>query len=246
MFSIFSLPTDPSLFSYGTYDPRLVALSVLVAIFSSYMGLQMAGQAAGTRAQRAVVLCTGSLALGAGVWAMHFIGMLAFNLCTRVDYDPTITILSNLPSICASFVALSLIGRERLGGWSLVAGGVLVGAGIGAMHYAGMSGMRMSLALRYDPAVFALSIVVDPLRPVRIAWFVRTAAPADRGGGDGLCDRRHALHGNGSGALRRPPRQRRRHHQQLVRGAGHHRHHGRVHRVRTGRQRHAALPPAVP
>jgi PAS domain S-box-containing protein len=168
--SLFALPTDPSLFSYGTYDLWLVALSVLVAIFSSYMGLQIAGQAGGSRTQRAIVLGTGSLALGAGVWSMHFIGMLAFNLCTRVEYDPAVTILSNLPSIGASFVALSLIGRERLGGWSLVAGGVLVGAGIGAMHYAGMSGMRMGLALRYDPAMFALSIVVAVVLATLALW----------------------------------------------------------------------------
>jgi NO-binding membrane sensor protein with MHYT domain len=61
---------------------------VLVAIFASWMGLQIAGQAAANRAQRWIVLGTGSLALGAGVWAMHFIGMLAFDLCTDVDYDP--------------------------------------------------------------------------------------------------------------------------------------------------------------
>jgi NO-binding membrane sensor protein with MHYT domain len=58
------------------------------------------------------VLGTGSLALGAGVWAMHFIGMLAFAPCTDVDYDPATTILSSLPSIGASFVALALIARE--------------------------------------------------------------------------------------------------------------------------------------
>ena len=68
--------------------------------------MQIAGQASVNRAQRSIVLLTGSLALGCGVWAMHFIGMLAFDLCTRVDYDPAITISSLLPSIGASFVAL--------------------------------------------------------------------------------------------------------------------------------------------
>ncbi|MDL2356185.1 MAG: MHYT domain-containing protein [Pseudomonadota bacterium] len=160
----------PSMLSYGRYDPALVALSVLMAIFASWMGLQIAGQASANRAQRTVVLLTGSLALGSGVWAMHFIGMLAFDLCTRVDYDPALTILSLLPSIGASFVALSLIGRKRLGGWTLLSGGVLVGAGIGAMHYAGMAAMRMSLLLRYDPAMFALSIVVAVVLATLALW----------------------------------------------------------------------------
>ncbi|MGZ8304599.1 MAG: MHYT domain-containing protein [Telluria sp.] len=170
MLSIFTIPDDPTLLSYGQYDLKLVLLSLLVAIFSSWMGLQIAGQARDNRAQRTIVLATGSLALGAGVWAMHFIGMLAFDLCTRVEYDPLATIASALPSIGASFVALSLIARDRIGGWTLLAGGVLVGAGIGAMHYSGMAGMRMSLELRYEPIMFGLSILVAVVLATLALW----------------------------------------------------------------------------
>jgi len=167
---LFTLPDDPTLFSYGIYDPTLVLLSLLVAIFSSWMALQIAGQARQRSSQSTVFLLTGSLALGAGVWAMHFIGMLAFNLCTQVGYDPMTTILSSLPSIFASYVALSLIARERLGAGGLLVGGVLVGAGIGAMHYAGMEGMQMGLELRYDPAIFLLSIVVAVVLATLALW----------------------------------------------------------------------------
>jgi PAS domain S-box-containing protein len=170
MLSIFTLPDDPSLLSYGFYTPKLVILSVLVAIFASWMALLVAGQAVANRAQRSIVLGTGSLALGTGVWAMHFIGMLAFDLCTDVEYDPVATIISGLPSIGASFVALWLIARERLGGWSLLGGGVAVGAGIGAMHYAGMAGMQMGLELRYDPLMFGLSIVVAVVLATLALW----------------------------------------------------------------------------
>jgi PAS domain S-box-containing protein len=170
LLQLFTAPAAPTLLAYGRYDPSLVALSVLVAIFSSWMGLQIAGQASANRAQRSIVLLTGSLALGSGVWAMHFIGMLAFDLCTRVDYDPATTIWSLLPSIAASFVALSLIRRNSLGGWTLLGGGVLVGAGIGAMHYAGMASMRMSLALYYDPVMFGLSIAVAVLLATLALW----------------------------------------------------------------------------
>jgi PAS domain S-box-containing protein len=169
---LFSPPTDPGMLSYGIYDPWLVALSVLVASFSSWMGLQMAGQAAAatsTRLRRAALL-TGSLALGSGVWAMHFIGMLAFDLCTSVDYDRVVTIWSMLPSVAASFVALAVISRQEIGRWQLLAGGVLVGAGIGAMHYTGMAAMRTALALRYDPAMFALSIVVAVALATLALW----------------------------------------------------------------------------
>ncbi|KQQ47440.1 transcriptional regulator [Duganella sp. Leaf126] len=159
---LFSPPADPSLLQYGVYTPSLVVLSVLVAVFSSWMGLQVVDQAkaATTRGLRATMLASGSLALGCGVWAMHFIGMLAFDLCTEVDYAPGVTILSVLPSLGASWVALHIIGRRELTSGALLTGGVLTGAGIGAMHYTGMAAMRTSLDLQYDPAMFALSIVV--------------------------------------------------------------------------------------
>jgi PAS domain S-box-containing protein len=172
MMELFSPTDNPSLLHYGTYTPLLVILSILVAIFSSWMGLQVAGQArrARTRGLRAAMLGTGSLALGCGVWAMHFIGMLAFNLCTDVDYDHSLTLLSVLPSLAASWVALFIISMRRLSAISLVSGGVLVGAGIGAMHYTGMAAMQMALDLRYDPFMFGLSIVVAVVLATLALW----------------------------------------------------------------------------
>ncbi|QBE64321.1 MHYT domain-containing protein [Pseudoduganella lutea] len=162
LITLFSPPDDPSLLQYGIYDLRLVALSALIAIFASGMGLYIAGQqsAAQTRGLRAAALLSGSLALGAGIWAMHFIGMLAFDVCIGTQYEPVLTALSLLPGIAASAVALSITRRERLTRGTLLLGGVLVGAGIGAMHYSGMAAMQTALELRYDPLMFALSIVV--------------------------------------------------------------------------------------
>ncbi|HEX7987933.1 MAG TPA: MHYT domain-containing protein, partial [Duganella sp.] len=159
---LFSPPGPAALMYYGHYTPSLVLLSILVAVFSSWMGLQVVGQVQTTsgRGLRAIMLGTGGLALGTGVWAMHFIGMLAFDLCAAVEYRHGTTMLSLLPGIGASSLALAIISRRRLGRASLLVGGALVGAGIGAMHYTGMAAMRMPLALRYDPAMFALSIAV--------------------------------------------------------------------------------------
>ncbi len=172
LIQLFSPPADPALLTYGIYTPSLVILSVLVASFSSAMGLQMAGQAARSskRMLRLAALMTGSMALGSGVWAMHFIGMLAFNLCTPVSYDPATTLLSMLPSIAASTVALSLLSRHRIGLRSLLVGGVLVGTGIGAMHYTGMAAMRSALQLHYDPWMFGLSIVVAVALATLALW----------------------------------------------------------------------------
>ncbi|MCA1978485.1 MAG: hypothetical protein LDL19_04545, partial [Thiobacillus sp.] len=76
-------PPDASLLIYGVYQPWLVMLSVLVAIFASIVALETARQLEKTASGRVrtILLIVGSLALGGGVWSMHFVGMLAFQLC---------------------------------------------------------------------------------------------------------------------------------------------------------------------
>jgi PAS domain S-box-containing protein len=169
--ALFSPPSDPNLLASGQYDLRLVALSVLVAIFASWMALRLASHSGQktTTALRAVALITGTLSLGTGVWAMHFIGMLAFSVCA-VTYDPAITLWSMLPSIGASALALHLIGGREIRPWQLIGGGSAVGAGIGAMHYTGMAAMQMAPALRYDPVMFGVSIIVAVVLAILALW----------------------------------------------------------------------------
>ena len=157
---------------FGQHEPVLVLLSVVVAVLTSAMALQLAGVArvSQNRFHRQLAIATGAVALGGGVWSMHFIGMLAFQLCATVRYDPLITLASVLPSLFASWVALSLLSQRRLNIHQLVGGGVLVGAGIGAMHYSGMAAMQMAPLLRYDPWMFALSILVAVVLAVLSLW----------------------------------------------------------------------------
>lgn len=91
---------------------------------------------------------------------MHFLGMTAFDLCLPVDYDPLITGLSAVPGFAAAWVALHLLTKSRISLAEIMIGGVLVGAGIGTIHYSGMAAMEMAPLLRYDLGMFALSIVV--------------------------------------------------------------------------------------
>ncbi|EJC63271.1 Response regulator receiver [Alcaligenes faecalis subsp. faecalis NCIB 8687] len=128
----------------GSYNSGLVILSLLVAIFSSGMALHTAhiARMADLRLHRQIAICTGAIALGGGIWTMHFIGMLAFELCTSVHYDPAITMLSVLPSVGASWVALQILSQARVQRSHLIIGGVLVGLGIGTMHYTGMAAAR--------------------------------------------------------------------------------------------------------
>jgi PAS domain S-box-containing protein len=156
----------------GIYDPTLVGLSIVLAVVASWVALRIIAVAPKMREvpARALLLLTASLVLGGGVWAMHFVGMLAFALCTQVSYDPGVTMLSILPSILASAVALTFIAQERRSAWQLPVSGMLVGLGIGAMHYSGMAAMRMNLTLRYDPGMFAVSIVVAVALATLALW----------------------------------------------------------------------------
>ncbi|MBL8472522.1 MAG: response regulator [Rhodocyclaceae bacterium] len=145
----------------GIHEPWLVALSVSVAIAAAILALQLAGptrQLAGV--MRPLGRAAGVCAFAGGVWAMHFIGMLAFDLCSPVSYAPGLTLLSLLPALFAAAIALSLLDRASPSPARIALAGALVGAGIGGMHYTGMAAMRMAPVLRYDPLWFAASIGV--------------------------------------------------------------------------------------
>ena len=91
---------------------------------------------------------------------MHFVGMLAFKLPVDVAYDLPITVLSIVPAIMVSAVVLLIISRAQIRNSQLITGGILMGIGIGAMHYIGMAAMRTAARMLYDPLIFGLSILV--------------------------------------------------------------------------------------
>jgi two-component system sensor histidine kinase/response regulator len=157
---------------YGEYDPPLVALSLFVALLAGIMAFQLAGMArTETRtANRQIFLFSGAFVLGSGVWSMHFIGMLAYSVCSSVRYDTTITLASMLPSFFASWIALVLIAKDKISSWQLITSGISVGAGIGVMHYSGMAAVHHTLVLRFDPVIFGVSIVVAVVLSVLALW----------------------------------------------------------------------------
>lgn len=151
----FHFMLDPS------YDTLLVVVSLLVAIFASYTALAMASRINATRGKAMLVwLSGGALAMGIGIWSMHFIGMLAFSLPIALGYDLGITILSLLIAVSASAFALWRINQPQLSIMQLSGSAVLMGIAIAAMHYTGMAALRMTPAIHYDPLLFSLSIAI--------------------------------------------------------------------------------------
>ncbi|HEX9465440.1 MAG TPA: MHYT domain-containing protein [Alphaproteobacteria bacterium] len=154
---------DPANAYRGAYDLGLVATSLAIAILAAFVALSISGRivAATTARARYAWASAGAISMGGGIWAMHFIGMLAFSLPCGVAYDPAGTVLSMIPGIIASGIALNAISKETEPGLPrLTVSAVLMGAGIGAMHYSGMAAMRPEALLRYDPALVGVSVVV--------------------------------------------------------------------------------------
>jgi len=156
----------------GQYNAPLVLLSIGIAIFAAYTSLVTAKLAEDTenRLRRHVLLTLGGITLGIGVWAMHFIGMLGFILPCGVTYNPWITLFSMLPGVLAGVFSLHLISSQKRSIKLLLAGGIIFGSGIGVMHYSGMAAMQMDAFLRYDPGLFALSIIVAVVLAVISLW----------------------------------------------------------------------------
>ena len=119
----------------GHYDPLLVALSLVLAIFASFAALQASQQAAtATTTAKKLWITVGGLCMGAGVWSMHFVGMLALSLPCSTSYDPKATILSMIPGIIAGIIAMTIVSRPVITKSQLAVGGLLLGIGIGTMH----------------------------------------------------------------------------------------------------------------
>lgn len=165
------------------HDARVVALSFLIALAASYVALELARRVRSP--DRLLALCWGlggSLAMGTGIWAMHFLGMLAFELPMAVGYAPLPTALSWLAAVGVSMVAMLAAARPALGRAGVAAVALVMGGGICAMHYIGMSALRFAPGIRWQlPVVLASVAVAVGASAVALGLFMRVSAlPAGR------------------------------------------------------------------
>ncbi len=145
----------------SSYDYQLVTLSVVIAIGASYAALDLGGRVTASRGvARRVWLAAGATAMGLGIWSMHYIGMVAFQLPVPVLYDWRTVLESLLAAIFASAVALAVVSQRRMGLWSAVIGSIIMGAGIAAMHYLGMAAMRLAALCHFSALIVTLSVIL--------------------------------------------------------------------------------------
>ncbi len=161
------------------YSPSLILLSIAIAILASYAALDLAGRTSASEGRlRYLWIGTGAFAMGLGIWAMHYVGMLALILPVRILYDLPTVLLSLLAAILASAVALLFVSRSALHPGPVAASSLAMGTGISAMHYIGMAAMRLPAICVFDHRVVALSIVIAVVVSVvalLLAFRLRTA-----------------------------------------------------------------------
>jgi PAS domain S-box-containing protein len=161
----------------GSYDHRLVALSILISICASYAALDLAGRVTAARGRALIFwLVGGAGAMGLGIWSMHYIGMLAFTLRVPVSYDWPTVMLSLRVAILASGVALYVVSRRSMSLPRTAAASIVMGSGIAAMHYIGMGAMRSIAMCQYDVRLVALSVtlaIVISFVALRLAFLAR-------------------------------------------------------------------------
>ncbi len=154
-----------------SHDPYVVAASFAIALFASYVTLDLARQVRGPGHQgRLAWWAAGSVVMGTGIWSMHFLGMQAFVLPIPVGFDGALTLLSWLAAVAVSGLALHLASSRRAPRRDLTLGAVVMGLGISGMHYIGMGAMGMAPAIVWDWALVALSVLIAILASATALW----------------------------------------------------------------------------
>ncbi|WP_233522920.1 bifunctional diguanylate cyclase/phosphodiesterase [Peribacillus saganii] len=147
---------------YVTYQISLVVLSIIIAIIASYAALALSVQLIKAKGlNRYIWLWMGAFAMGMGIWAMHFIAMLAFHLSIPVSYNKALVITSIIPAIISSGIAFFIISRPTMmGKIQVILGAFFMATGIVSMHYTGMDAMEMGAMIEYNPLLWVLSAVI--------------------------------------------------------------------------------------
>ncbi|PSC05129.1 sensor histidine kinase [Alsobacter soli] len=157
----------------GAHDPSLVVLSVLIAIAASYTALDLAGRMRQTSGWPSYVwLATAALAMGGGIWSMHFVAMLAFSIpgVSVRGYSVGLTLLSLALPIAVTAIGFhtAIRGERRIP--MLLASGLVMGLGIAGMHYLGMAALRVQAQIHYDRLWVLISIVIAMVAATVALW----------------------------------------------------------------------------
>jgi PAS domain S-box-containing protein len=148
----------------ATYDLRLVAESVLIAVLAAYAALDLVGRVTAARGiARFAWLSCGALAIGMGIWATHYIALEALRLPVPVVLDWKTVLLSMAEAVSASGIALFLVSRKTMSLPATIFGSLLVGFGFSGVNYLGIQAMRLPAIPHYSSRLVVLSVIIAVL-----------------------------------------------------------------------------------
>src|SRR5580692_933205 len=153
MFRIFTCLTTQ-------HDWRLVVVAGIICFLSSLTAITLFNRARSTQAySRAIWIAAAGTATGCGIWATHFLAMLAYRPGIPIAYDVDLTALSLLVAVVVTTagLAVAVFFPSR---WGALIGGGAIGAGVACMHYLGMSAVELPGRVTWDLPLVAASILV--------------------------------------------------------------------------------------
>jgi diguanylate cyclase len=145
------------------HDLRLVGLAAVICTLASFTAISLLHHVRRSSGHmRLVWLAVSATSTGSGIWATHFIAMLAFSPGLPTAYNIALTIFSLIAAIFLTGLglAVAVMGNLRAGAWI---GGAMVGGGIAAMHYTGMAAFEIQGHIDWDPTLVVASIVLGAL-----------------------------------------------------------------------------------
>ena len=171
--SWFQLGAIPKDVINGHYNLGLVAFSYAVAVLASFVSLDLLGRLRAEPNNRSKYnwLAGGAVAMGAGIWTVHYIGILALNLPVYIEYNLLWTASSLVIAMIASWLALFVLQMKNFSMIRLFLGGFLIWAGLVSRYYMGMEGMRTYVTIHYLPGCFFLSLFIALIAVQTSLWF---------------------------------------------------------------------------
>ncbi|MEU6261226.1 MHYT domain-containing protein [Streptomyces sp. NPDC047043] len=155
-------------FYYGAVTP---IAAYLMACLGAALGLRCTTRSLRRPQRRAGWLALGAIAIGCGIWTMHFIAMIGFSVQNAlVSYDASKTLLSLVVAIAVVALGVFLVGYRGRSPLTLATAGTVTGLGVAAMHYLGMSAIHTNGTISYDPLTVVLSVVIAVTAATAALW----------------------------------------------------------------------------
>lgn len=160
------------------YEPSMIGLSFLLAVFAAFVSLEIAYRVRKTDSSVAFMwLLVGAAVMGSAIWATHFIGMLALQLPIDLGFRHSVTLGTWLFAVLVCLVGMRWVTRERVGWLSIWGGGIGIGLAVSAVHAVGMTAVALDPAIVWQRSAVLLAVslacVGNVLGQYGVAWMRR-------------------------------------------------------------------------